>query len=111
MDFFLVWMSILDNWILAPMSEGEGSALSQLSVLRVIRILRIARMARLLKGFKELFVILKGIISSMRTIFWVCLLLVLAMYVCSILCVDIMGRKDAPYGGWNDDDEGVEEAS
>eukprot|EP00746_Dinoflagellata_sp_MGD_P018709 gnl/MRDRNA2_/MRDRNA2_143380_c0_seq1.p1 gnl/MRDRNA2_/MRDRNA2_143380_c0~~gnl/MRDRNA2_/MRDRNA2_143380_c0_seq1.p1 ORF type:complete len:476 (+),score=102.16 gnl/MRDRNA2_/MRDRNA2_143380_c0_seq1:112-1539(+) len=111
MDFFLVWMSVLDNWIMAPLSDGEGSALGQLSVLRVIRILRVARMVRLLKVFKELFVILKGIIDSMRTIFWVCLLLVLTMYVCSILCVDVMGRKDAPYGGWDDDPDEVEASS
>lgn len=111
MDCFLVCMSILDNWIITPMSGGEGSALGQLSVLRVIRIMRVARMVRLLKVFKELFVILKGIIDSMRTIFWVCLLLVLTMYVCSILCVDIMGREDAPYGGWDDDTEVVEAAS
>eukprot|EP00746_Dinoflagellata_sp_MGD_P019445 gnl/MRDRNA2_/MRDRNA2_145203_c0_seq1.p1 gnl/MRDRNA2_/MRDRNA2_145203_c0~~gnl/MRDRNA2_/MRDRNA2_145203_c0_seq1.p1 ORF type:complete len:532 (-),score=109.84 gnl/MRDRNA2_/MRDRNA2_145203_c0_seq1:538-2133(-) len=111
MDFFLVWMSVLDNWVIAAVTEGQDSPMGQLSVLRILRVLRIARMARLLKVFKELFVIVKGMFEALRTIFWVCLLLVLTMYVCSILLVDVMGRKSAPYGGWDDDIAAVEEAA
>lgn len=115
MDCFLVCMSVLDNWIVAPASSGDGSAMSQLSVLRVIRILRIARMARLLKVFKELFIILIGILDSLRTMFWVSLLLLLTLYVCSILCVDIMGRgpdKDGNliYEGYDDNPDAIEAA-
>jgi len=111
MDFLLVWMSMLDIWILAPLSDSGGSALGQLSVLRVLRVLRVARMARLLKVFKELFIIMKGMFDALKTIFWVCLLLVLAMYVCSILCVEVMGRETAPYDGYDDNIDAVETAA
>lgn len=90
MDFVLVWMSIIDGWLLPIIfSAGDDSPLGS---LRVLRILRVMRMARLLRVFKELFMIIKGIIDSLRTMFWISMLLLLILYVCSILVVEIIGR-------------------
>ena len=111
LDFFLVSMSVFDNWILAAFYDTGDSPIGQLSVLRALRILRVARMARLLKVFKELWVIVKGMFGAVRTIFWVSLLVIIAMYVCSILCVDVIGSKHSPYEGWNDDIDAVEDAA
>lgn len=107
MDCFLVCMSILDNWMISP-AMGDGSALSQLSVLRLLRVLRVARMARLLKVFKELWIILKGILESLRVMFWVTVLLLLTLYVCSIMCVDILGRKEVGFDGFDDNQENID---
>lgn len=104
-DFVLVLLSIVDNWVfglLIPVfgPSVEESPLSHLPVLRVLRVLRVARLARLLRVFKELGMIMKGIFDSLRTIFWVVFLLVLVLYVCSILCVDVIGRE-AMYPGFS----------
>eukprot|EP00746_Dinoflagellata_sp_MGD_P001251 gnl/MRDRNA2_/MRDRNA2_102345_c0_seq1.p1 gnl/MRDRNA2_/MRDRNA2_102345_c0~~gnl/MRDRNA2_/MRDRNA2_102345_c0_seq1.p1 ORF type:complete len:502 (+),score=97.84 gnl/MRDRNA2_/MRDRNA2_102345_c0_seq1:88-1593(+) len=107
LDCFLVTMSVLDNWMIKP-AIGDGSALSQLSVLRVLRVLRVARMARLLKVFKELWIILKGILESLRVMFWVTVLLLLTLYVCSILCVDLLGRKENGFDGFDEDQESID---
>jgi voltage-gated sodium channel len=107
MDCLLVSMSILDSWVIKPLTSGNGednaSVLGQLSVLRLIRIFRVARLARLLKVFKELWIILKGIIESLRTMFWVSCLLLLTLYVSSILCVDELGRDT--YWAYEDDED------
>merc|ERR1719236_58467 len=102
MDFCLVWMAIIDLVITAIASAGaeegeeaEGSPLGQLSILRVLRVIRVMRMARLLKVFKELWMIIKGIIDSLGTMFWVSMLILLILYCCAILCIDVVGRKDA----------------
>merc|ERR1719191_1519409 len=99
-------MSVFDNWIIAPLARNDGTMMSQLSVLRVLRVCRVARMVRLLKGFRELFVILVGIFDSLRTILWVVLLLAFVLYSASILCVEIMGRRDV-YPGFDDSAEAI----
>ena len=43
-------------------------------------------MVRLLKVFKEVWLIVKGLIDSAKTIFWVSLLLLGALYVASVWC-------------------------
>lgn len=107
MDCFLVVMSILDSWIIKPLTSGK-SGLRQLSALRLIRIFRVARLVRLLKVFKELWIILKGIMDSLRTMFWVSCLLLLTLYVSSILCVDELGRDT--YFGYEDDQEVINDS-
>eukprot|EP00746_Dinoflagellata_sp_MGD_P132067 gnl/MRDRNA2_/MRDRNA2_65794_c0_seq1.p1 gnl/MRDRNA2_/MRDRNA2_65794_c0~~gnl/MRDRNA2_/MRDRNA2_65794_c0_seq1.p1 ORF type:complete len:770 (-),score=131.39 gnl/MRDRNA2_/MRDRNA2_65794_c0_seq1:73-2382(-) len=91
LDFFLVWMSIIDTWILGPIMAGNDS-MKDLSILRMIRLLRIARLARLLKVFKELWMIIRGILDSLKTMLWVSMLLLLLLYTCSIMCVDMIGK-------------------
>ena len=49
-------------------------------LLRVLRMFRMVRMARLLKVFKELWLIAKGMIDSVKTIFWAALLLLMLLY-------------------------------
>merc|ERR1719379_3104374 len=89
-------MAILDGWVLAALGgNDEGSPLGNLSVLRILRVLRVMRMARLLKVFKELWMIIKGIFDSLKTMFWITTLLTLILYVCAILCVDVIGKDDS----------------
>merc|ERR1712070_474560 len=108
MDCFLVSMAILDGWVLAVLAGNEGSPLGNLSVLRILRILRVMRLARLLKVFKELWMIIKGIMDSLRTMFWVSMLLLLILYVCAILCTTVIGGegKDT-YPGHSKDAETI----
>merc|ERR1719378_1155205 len=85
LDFILVSMAVLDGWILVLAVGGEGSPLGSLSVFRILRVLRVMRLARLLKVFKELWMILKGIFDSLKTMFWVSMLLLLILYVCRVM--------------------------
>merc|ERR1719253_1936581 len=110
LDFGLVFLSILDVWILSQMGGGsdesssgddEEQGLKQFSVLRVLRLLRVMRIARLFKFLKELWLILKGILDSFRTLAWVSLLLVVVLYICSIFFTQMIGKAEGdPYGNF-----------
>lgn len=106
MDFFLVAMSILDTWILTPLAGG--SSLRVLMALRVCRIARLVRLIRLINMFKELWLIVHGLIQSMRTLGWVCVLLVVTAYTFGIFATQQIGQKNDIYnsyyldsGGWD----------
>lgn len=89
LDFFLVVISILDTWILVWF---DASGLRILSVLRVLRMLRLVRFVRLLRLFQELWLIVSGLINSMRTLAWVALLLSMLIYVLGIFLTVTVGQ-------------------
>merc|ERR1719456_486542 len=71
--------------------------MKQLSVLRMLRVLRVVRMVRLLRIFKELWLIVKGILESTKTIAWVSLLLLMILYVCAIFFTQMIGFNAVEY--------------
>lgn len=106
LDFFLVTMSILDTWVLTPASGGGD--LRVLASLRVLRVLRLVRLIRLLRMFKELWLIVSGLIHSIKTLGWVSLLLGVVLYTGGIFCTMQIGQNDTLYdqyfeesGGWD----------
>merc|ERR1719261_1561995 len=68
-----------------------------LLILRVLRVLRVAKMVRLLKAFKELWLIVKGMIDALSTIFWASCLLLLCIYVVAIFCTSMIGQNEEAY--------------
>merc|ERR1719316_788073 len=82
-DFTLVLVGILDNWILSQIYGDSG--MSQLLILRALRFLRVVRVIRMLSLFKEMWLIVEGLIRSARALVWVMFLLSLTLYVCAIL--------------------------
>lgn len=85
-DFFLVTSA----WVGVIVNETTGGG-SSIGIIKMIRLLRIMRMVRLLKVFRTLWMIIKGILDSFKTIFWVSMLLVLILYVSAILTVQTIG--------------------
>merc|ERR1719230_466717 len=59
--------------------------------MRVFRLLRIARIARLLHVCPELLLLVNGLAASLQAVFWVCLLLVVVIYVCSLFTAMQLG--------------------
>lgn len=97
LDCFLVSLAVFDLYIYEPIAGGESEA-GQLSVLRLFRVLRIVRMMRLLKIFKDLWLIIKGLLASVGVVGWVSLLLIIALYICAIFCVQTIGESDLYVG-------------
>lgn len=97
LDFSLVVMTILDVWILSAVMDTRDGSLQKMSVLRMMRILRVARMVRFLKVFKELWLIISGIIDSVKTIFWVSVLLALLLYISALLITQVVGQNEDQY--------------
>lgn len=103
LDFSLVLLAVLDCWVLPLMASHLRIDLGKLTVLRMLRILRVARMLRFLKAFRELWVITVGILHSFRTMAWISLLLLLALYICAILCVIAIGQETELYPGYDEE--------
>jgi len=60
------------------------------SVLRLTRLLRMARVLRLLTMFTELYLMISALATTMRTIFWASLLLLLVFCVLSIISLELL---------------------
>lgn len=97
LDFFLVLMTVLDNWIMKIIESDTG--LSKLAILRVMRLARLVRIVRMLKFFKEMYLILAGLARATKTLSWVLLLLATTIYVGSIFATFLFRDAKGPPGG------------
>jgi hypothetical protein len=106
-DFVLVLTSVVDTVFLTwlPKSEGQG-AVRVMVVLRIFRLFRLCRILRLLRAFKELWLLVKGLMEAMKTLVWTALLLFIILYMASIFIVQIVGENSE---AWGDDQEQIEE--
>ncbi|KAF4666282.1 hypothetical protein FOZ61_009971 [Perkinsus olseni] len=96
LDCIIVTLGIIETWFLAPI--GSASNFRMLTSLRVIRLLRLGRLVHLLRSFKELWLIIMGLVDSLKTLGWVCLLLLLVLYVCGIFTTIQIGQDTDTYG-------------
>lgn len=96
MDFVLVVLAVVDTWILTFVDTGGNKGdLKMLSTLRVVRMLRLVRFVRLLRQFQELWLLVAGLMNSMRTLAWVALLLMIVLYVFGIFLTMFVGQNPA----------------
>eukprot|EP00929_Paragymnodinium_shiwhaense_P110759 TRINITY_DN7799_c0_g8_i1.p1 TRINITY_DN7799_c0_g8~~TRINITY_DN7799_c0_g8_i1.p1 ORF type:complete len:795 (-),score=181.08 TRINITY_DN7799_c0_g8_i1:103-2487(-) len=91
-DTVLVWMMVGETWVMTAVilvmgDAGSGGGLGNASVLRLMRLLRLtrmARMAKLLRSMPELLILVKGIVSATRSVFFTLLLLMILLYIFAI---------------------------
>merc|ERR1719456_2118610 len=95
MDFVLVWMSVLDNWVLLAL--GFEGGLKAFSSMRALRMLRLVRLVRLLRMFKELALLCMGLLESFKTLFWVGLLMLVWVYVFALFFTKMIGKEQQYY--------------
>jgi len=101
LDFCLAWMSILDAWILPG-----GSSLKMLSVLRILRMLRMLRLVKFLKLFKELWLLVHGLVKAVSVLSWVMVLIIIVVYVAALFMTSVVGHEcDVVYTSFADCDE------
>eukprot|EP00434_Breviolum_minutum_P011193 symbB.v1.2.009876.t1/scaffold632.1/size217234/15 len=105
-DFIIVSVSVVDTLILIPF--GVGGTARVVAMLRFVRMMRLARLLRLLKLFKELWLMVSGLLQSLKTLGWICLVALLFCYACAIICTTVIGHNDELYdpyfaksGGWD----------
>merc|ERR1719353_2258374 len=73
----------------------SNNRLSSFSSLKLVRMLRLVRLIRLVRFFKELYLVVVGLASTMKTLFWVSLLLGSILWTNSILLAMILGGSKA----------------
>lgn len=102
-DTFLVWVAgVLLTWFLEPLF-GTGGEMRLLTVLRAFRLLRVVRVARF--KLKEMWLLLKGLAMSFKTLLSAIAVFVFINYLFGILAVTIIGDSSA----FHDSDETLRE--
>jgi len=91
LDCFVVFVSILDDWCLKFVLKNGSRDIGFISILRLVRLSRIGRLLRA----RELVNLIEGIISSIKSMFWLSILLSILIYIAAIVFVKFIGRSDA----------------
>jgi len=81
-DFSLVVVNLSDI-IISFGSEGGGFQMA--ATLRVIRLLRVARYVQGIRVFDGMWLLIEGLLTSLKTMIWTGLLLVILLYTLSIV--------------------------
>jgi len=84
--------NVVDSLLVGISVVGEffSSVMQNAVLLRLIRALRIMRVLRLLSMFQELYLLMLSLASTMRTIFWSCIMLGCVMSVFAILAIEVL---------------------
>lgn len=91
-DSLLVALGLTD-FLLEHLSLIEGDQLDILVALRFLRLAKLARIFRLVKFFKELWLLLEGLLETFRTtLVWAWLLIALIIYWYANLATRILGQ-------------------
>jgi uncharacterized membrane protein (GlpM family) len=86
-DSALVFMMVMETWVLIAIMAiigGGGSPMGGTSILRLFRLLRLSRLTRMLRSLPELMILIKGMVTAMKSVSYVMALLVLITYVFAI---------------------------
>lgn len=96
-DSLLVFFMVMETWVFTTVvlvtgGSGQGG-LGNASVLRMARLARLsrmARMARLLKAMPELMILIKGIATATRSVFFTLCLLLVLLYIFGIAFTQLL---------------------
>lgn len=101
MDAFLVFIGMIDTWILKWLDDGSSVGfLTLLRVFRLLRLLRLVRVLKVLKANKELLLLLQGLGAAIRAMSWGMLLLLIANFIGSLLVCKIAGKNLISWPGY-----------
>jgi len=94
-DFILVTTAVVDLLVsfavMAGARDDDSGIMSIFLSLRTLKIARIIRPLRLLRFFKELWLLFSGVLSSIRTLCWTWILILLTIYVFGIFTTRALG--------------------
>lgn len=89
-DCVLVFTGCVTAWILEPI----GTSLGPIVLLRMTRLLRLARTVRLLVKFRDLWMLVRGLLNSAGTMFYTCVLLIIILYVFACAAMELIATSE-----------------
>jgi len=95
-DYVLVVLSCVD---LAVSISNKGS-MAAVRIIRLLRLLRVVRNIRGIRMFRELWMIIQGLIDSLRTMGWVALLLFMIIYCVAVMLTTLVGHDEKVRDQW-----------
>jgi len=107
-DFCLVLASITEAFLLplGTLISGQSlsaSSMQMMSFLRLVRLLRVVRVVRVLTFFRELWLMVRGMVLAIPALGWVALLIMIELYVAALLITSVVGHDcQEAYVEWGD---------
>lgn len=93
MDTFLIFLRVLDVWILAPLGIQSGLRLT--SGFRIIRMGPAVKHWQATKELRELWIVIGAVADTVRTLCWVGILLIFVIWIFGILVsMALLDRRD-----------------
>lgn len=89
-DTVLVGMMVFETWlvtvyIMFAAGGFRANLFGNAAILRLLRLLRLSRLAKMIRYMPELMVLIKGMVSASRVVFFTMLLLLICIYVFAIV--------------------------
>jgi len=106
-DLCLVVVGVGTGWIVQPLM-GTIEKLGPFMVLRTARLMRLARTVRLLIKFRELWMLVRGLLNSASTMVYTLLMLVVVIYICACMSMEIVTNHEMARPGPSYDPEFAE---
>eukprot|EP00931_Biecheleriopsis_adriatica_P039007 TRINITY_DN22307_c0_g1_i1.p1 TRINITY_DN22307_c0_g1~~TRINITY_DN22307_c0_g1_i1.p1 ORF type:complete len:763 (+),score=158.67 TRINITY_DN22307_c0_g1_i1:86-2374(+) len=88
-DLFLVVLGVATQWIISPIF-GDLNEVGPLMVLRTARLLRLGKTVRLLIKFRELWMLVRGLLNSANTMLYTLLMLFVILYIFACLIMELL---------------------
>lgn len=97
-DYSLVVLSCSD--IVVTISNSSSGGMRLASSLRIFRLLRVVRSIKGLKIVAGLWLIIQGILDSIRTVFWVACATIVMIYCFAVALTTIVGHDEEARSRW-----------
>jgi hypothetical protein len=95
-DSVLVFMMVIETWIIPIAAGGSSDSLNDFALLRMMRLLRLTRMVRLMRSVPELLTLFKGMKLSARSVTFTLFLLLIITYIFGIVFTSQLVNPDDP---------------
>lgn len=92
LDFVLVFLAVVELWIIPLVGVGVQMDTRSMSVLRILRLLRLVRVLRVFKIFKELTIMVDGMSKTKAIIFWGSIFLLVIVYMFAMTSTMMFGN-------------------
>lgn len=102
-DLLLVALGITTQWIIQPIA-GDMSEVGPVMVLRSARLMRLAKTVKLLISFKELWMLVQGLLSSTNTMLYTLLLVFALLYMFACLGMELLYEHPLAVGPDRDEE-------
>lgn len=90
-DYTIVVINCVDIVVSVTSVDGGGPKLA--STLRVLRLLRVARYVRGLKMFFGMWMVIEGLVNSLRALVWTGIMLLILVYVFGVSLVTLVDQE------------------
>mmetsp|Transcript_6687 Transcript_6687/g.14641 ORF Transcript_6687/g.14641 Transcript_6687/m.14641 type:complete len:913 (+) Transcript_6687:62-2800(+) len=93
-DTVLIWgAGVGVNWLL-PLVGIEAELLQNIGCLRILRLARLCRCIRLVPFFRELWILVQGLMECSRLLFWTWIIVGSIHFVFGVAVVDLVAKSD-----------------